>query len=63
MPAATLFVLQLQDSDEFAYIWANWYANFAGFCFNSVYLLLSVYQVFYVRNGEAGAIRFRIMKQ
>ena len=63
MPAATLFVLQLWKPEEFAYVWANWYANFAGFCFNTVYLLLSAYQVLYMRNGEAGAIRFRIMKQ
>ena len=65
VPAATLFGLQVWKPDEFAYVWANWYANFAGFCYSSVLILFQTYRIYQLITlaGVEGAIRFRMTSQ
>ena len=65
VPGATLFGLQLWKPNEFAYVWANWYASFIGLCYTSLFILLETYRVYQLIKlaNSKGAIQFRISSQ
>ena len=60
-PATAMLILQIYDSKEFAYVWANWYFAFLAFCLGTIYILMQTIMLRKMKDSIGnGEIRFRI---